>query len=316
MTVPSTTFILTGATGFIGSALLEQLIARGHKVIVLLRPGSDQHRIATLRGFDSFFVTQLDDPQLVEQLRTRQPAVLIHSAWRGVAGKERNAPYQITESLPLTIDSVKLAIACGCLQWIGLGSQAEYGNLNRIISETAPALPTTLYGKAKLAAGVAALAFCEAAGLTGTWLRIFSTYGPGDASTWFIPFVIREFLNGRTPQVTPCEQLWDYLYITDAIDAILSTAEKNAGGVFNLGSGEALPLRRIIEIIREQLGTSIQPAYGAVPYRPDQVMHLQADISKLRAATGWSPRFSFEQGLRETIASERKLFAVERLVRL
>jgi nucleoside-diphosphate-sugar epimerase len=82
--------------------------------------------------------------------------------------------------------------------------------------------------------------------------------------------------------------------------------------VFNLGSGTATPLKKIIEIIRGELGCSIAPNYGAVPYRPDQVMHLQADIAKLRAATGWTPEVSLEDGLRQTVTHEKKVFELAR----
>src|SRR5262249_37028070 len=125
---------------------------------------------------------------------------------------------------------------------------------------------------------------------------------------WMIPHVIREFLSGRAPQVTRCEQMWDYLFVSDAALAIVSLANEKTSGVFNLGSGEARPLKEIIELIRVECGSSLQPAYGAVPYRPDQVMHLQADVSKLRATIGWAPQISLEEGIRRTVAWEKKLF--------
>lgn len=298
--------ILTGATGFIGSAVLAELVARGARPLVLVRETSDRRRLASLDGrFEVATFSRLNDPALIPSLQRYQPEVFIHCAWRGVFGLERNAEYQITENLPLTLEAVKLAAACGCRQWIGLGSQAEYGNPNCVLDETAPTRPTTLYGKAKLAAGIAALALGEARGLASTWLRVFSTYGPGDHPQWLVPYVIREFLAGRAPRLTRCEQRWDYLYVTDAARAIAAVAERGAAGVFNLGSGEARPLRQIIEMIKAELGTPIEAVYGAIPYRPDQVMRLQADIAKLKAATGWAPTVSLLEGLRATVARER-----------
>ena len=123
-----------------------------------------------------------------------------------------------------------------------------------------------------------------------------------------IPHVIREFLSGRAPQVTRCEQKWDYLFVTDAARAIVSLVDGEPSGMFNLGSGEARALKYIMELIRVEVGTPVQPAYGALPYRPDQVMHLQADITKLRAATGWSPQVNLEEGIRRTVEWEKKLF--------
>ena len=223
----------------------------------------------------------------------------------GVGGHERNEAFQITDNLPAVIEAVELAAAAGCRQWIGLGSQAEYGNQNRRMDEGAPLRPTTLYGKAKLAAGVAALALCEARQMAGAWLRVFSTYGPDDAPHWFIPYVIQELLAGRAPKLTQCEQLWDYLYVTDAARAVAATANGKTAGVFNLGSGSAHPLKEYVEAIRRELGSLAEPAYGAVPYRPDQVMHLEADISRLTKVADWQPQISLAEGIRATVAFER-----------
>lgn len=296
--------IMTGATGFIGSAILAELLARGDRVTVLLRPDSSRERLAGLNGFESLTYTELLDEEIVSALRDSSPDIFIHCAWRGVGGQDRNEAFQITDNLPMTLDAVELAAASGCRQWIGLGSQAEYGNQNRRLAEDAPLRPTTVYGKAKLAAGVAARALCEANGIAGSWLRVFSTYGPADAPHWFLPYVIQEFLAGRAPKLTKCEQLWDYLYVEDAARAVCVIADGTTGGVFNLGSGSSRPLSDYIESIRNALGTSIEPLYGAVAYRPDQVMHLEANITRLTEATGWIPVVSLEQGIRNIIAFE------------
>jgi len=303
------TAILTGASGFIGAAVHAELLRRKIRPLVLLRSESDRGRLPQLDEKNVFIFSKLDDTSLAEKLRAHQPDVFIHCAWRGVGGQERNEEFQFKENVPFTLASVELAAAAGCRQWVGLGSQAEYGNANRILDENAQTNPTTIYGQAKLAAGNQALALTKEKNLAGVWLRIFSTYGPGDHPHWMIPHVIREFLSNRPPQVTKCEQLWDYLFVADAARAIASVNNGKIYGVFNLGSGEARPLKEILEIIRVESGSSVSPAYGAIPYRPDQVMHLQADIRKLTAATGWKPQVSLKAGLRETIAYEKKIFA-------
>lgn len=297
--------IMTGATGFIGAATLSQLLARGDRVTVLLRPGSSRARLAGLNGFELLTYTELNDEEIVSALRENSPDIFIHCAWRGVGGQDRNEAFQITDNLPMTLGTVELAAACGCQQWIGLGSQAEYGNQNCRLDEDAKLRPTTLYGKAKLAAGVAALALCEARNMAGSWLRVFSTYGPEDAPHWFLPYVIQEFLAGRSPKLTKCEQLWDYLYVDDAARAVCAAADGTTCGVFNLGSGLSRPLKEYIEAIHTALGLSLEPEYGAIPYRPDQVMHLEADITRLTKATGWYPKISIEEGIRNTVAFER-----------
>jgi nucleoside-diphosphate-sugar epimerase len=241
----------------------------------------------------------------VDELSDMPVNIFIHAAWRGVKGNDRNEAFQILDNIPLTIHSVDLAHKLGCRQWIGLGSQAEYGNLNKVISEDSPNAPTTTYGKAKLAAGITGLGLCESYGLKGAWLRVFSTYGPTDAPHWFLPYVIQEFLAKRAPQLTKCEQLWDYLHVEDAARAVHSVASSNACGVFNLGSGMSRPLKNYIETIRKILNSNLVPDYGAIPYRPDQVMHLEADISRLQRVTGWQPSVNLIDGFTQTVEFEQ-----------
>jgi nucleoside-diphosphate-sugar epimerase len=307
--MPPNSVILTGANGFIGAAVHRELSRRNLRPLTLLRPGADRLRLEALVPDSTFTFSSFEEPQLAEQLARHRPAALIHCAWRGVGGADRNDDFQIRENIPLTLATVNLAARTGCRHWIGLGSQAEYGNPNRAIDEQAPTVPTTLYGQAKLAAGREALALCAQCGLTGSWLRVFSTYGPGDHPRWLIPHVIRELLHGRAPQVTRCEQRWDYLYVDDAARAIVEVVLSRSPGVFNLGSGEAPVLRDTLELIRRECGATVSPAYGAVPYRDDQVLHLQADISKLSTSTGWTPSVSLADGIRATVAHERTLLS-------
>ena len=297
---------ITGATGFIGAAIVREFLARGDKVQVLTRANSNLSRLDSVKSSVEFITyVSLADKSLIESMVGNKTDVFVHCSWRGVAGGERNEAFQIAENIPTTIQSVELAAKLGCHQWIGLGSQAEYGNLNCKISESSEILPTTLYGKAKLSAGIAALGLCEAYEIKGSWLRVFSTYGPGDAAHWFIPYVIQEFLAGRAPRLTNCEQLWDYLHVEDAARAVIAVAQAKASGVFNLGSGSTLLLRTYIETIREILRTDLMPEYGAIAYRPDQVMHLEADVSRLIEQTGWKPSVNLLSGLTQTVEFER-----------
>lgn len=298
--------VITGGTGFIGAAVVSRMLQLGWKVTILTRPESNLERLASLSGLEVIGYSGVNDAAITQRLRDRRPDVFIHCAWRGVAGDDRDEKFQVLDNLTMSLTAVEWAAAAGCRQWIGIGSQAEYGNLNRRIDETAHPRPTTMYGKAKLAAGIATLALCEAHGMRGVWFRVFSTYGPSDSPRWFIPYVIREFLAGRRPRLTACEQRWDYLFIRDAAEAMATAAEQSAHGVFNLGSGHTRALREYVQVIAQELGTTIVPDYGAKPYRPDQVMHLEADTTRFSTATGWAPKTSFETGIRETIAFERR----------
>jgi UDP-glucose 4-epimerase len=307
MSEVSLKIILTGATGFVGSFIVKQIIKDGNIPIILLRQNSVTERIKEISGYQSITYSSLLDEDTISRIKSFQPDILIHLGWHGVSGKERNESYQITDNLDLTLDTVKLAHQVGCNKWIGVGSQAEYGNPNRQVDELFPTQPTTIYGKAKLASCWASAGLCQAFNLESAWVRIFSLYGIGDEPHWLIPYLIKEMSLGNSPKLTKCEQMWDYLYIDDAARGILSVAYSEANGIFNLGSGEVNPLKHVVEIIRELVNPSIEPEYGAIDYRPDQVMHLQADIKRLVDKTNWLPRISLKDGLTKMIRHSLKV---------
>ncbi len=138
------------------------------------------------------------------------------------------------------------------------------------------------------------------------WIRIFSLYGPRDNPDYMIPSLVEKLLRGEKPSLTAGEQLWDYLYVQDAAEAIVSVGQTaGAEGVFNLGSGRVETIRQTVEQLRDLIDPSLPLGFAEVPYRPDQVMHLQADISRLHAATGWTPRTTLADGLAQTIQWHR-----------
>ncbi|MEW6250688.1 MAG: NAD(P)-dependent oxidoreductase [Planctomycetota bacterium] len=300
--------LLTGATGFVGSHVLRTLLARGHHVAALIRPGSDTWRIAEVlaRVRVSPAVLGEDPPsrsptRLAEVAAEYRTDAIIHLAWTGVAGADRNAPEQV-HNLPATLTLLETARAAGVRHYIALGSQAEHGPHNERIAESAPTQPTTLYGLCKLTACRLTDQFCDRHGLRWAWLRLFSAYGEMDSPAWLVPHVILALLRGERPRLTAGTQLWDYVHAADVAAAIVAVLEQPAAtGVFNLGSGRAVPLRSVIERIRDLIDPQLPLAFGEVPYRPDQVMHLEADISRLMQTTGWAPRVPLDEGLARTV---------------
>ncbi|MDX2017003.1 MAG: NAD(P)-dependent oxidoreductase [Planctomycetota bacterium] len=295
--------LVTGATGFIGSALARELVATGHEVAALVRPSSKRFwRLAPVRDRLRLIEGDLASPPEAE-IRSFAPEGVAHLAWAGVANRDRNDPAQV-RNIAQASALFSLVADAGCSVFVGLGSQAEYGPCSGAISPNAPTRPTTLYGTCKLAAGqiLAQLATHHPRAPRTAWLRLFSSYGPGDETYWMIPGLILQLLRREVPPLTLGEQRWDYIHVDDAARAIAAVlVAPRASGVFNLGSGSAPRLRETIETVRDMIDPSLALGFGQVPYRPDQVMHLEADISRLRDLAGWSPRTPLREGLRQTV---------------
>lgn len=300
---------ITGGTGFIGSHLVRRLVHEGCAVGALVRPGSDPWRIEDVLSKVTVIpgdLTALD--QAAGRIRSFRPDLIVHLAWQGAqAFHQQDDPAQVFDNLPGSLELVRLAGEMRCRRWIGLGTAMEYGRLAAPQGEDAAPQPTSLYGAAKYGAGLLAERLCRAYGVPCTWLRLFYAYGPADDPARLIPSVIDTLLRGEKPALSPGEQQWDYLYISDLVEALYwVTTSPAAQGVFNVGSGEARPIREIVETIRDLIDPSLPLGFGEVPYRPGQVMHLQADITKLRTATGWRPRTSLAEGLRRTVDWHRR----------
>ncbi len=296
--------LVTGATGFLGAALVAALVDAGVDVAVIVREHSDMwrltgqlSRVVLIRG-DLAELARLRDP-----LRDFSPTVVFHLGWHGVGNEARNDFAQVDLNLRSSLVLADLARELGCSAFIGLGSQAEYGPCSRRVNEEVPTLPTTLYGAAKLSCYHLCRTFLSQTSVRFAWLRLFSSYGPRDKTSWMLPYLITTLHQGASPDLTPGEQLWDYIYVDDVCRALLAVAKtETAGGVFNLGSGVARPLRATIEYIRDRVAPSLALGFGKIPYRPDQVMHLEADITRLETVTGWRPQIDHWDGLDRTIA--------------
>lgn len=294
---------LTGASGFVGSFVLRSLInTTGYQVAVLLREQQTAWRIKDLFPYVRVIEGDLKQLKAIEvSLNAFQPDAVIHLAWDGVMGRDRNAIMQ-WRNVSQALELVEIAAKVGAKHWIGLGSQAEYGLCQNKIDETTPTRPTTLYGASKFATCLLSERLCQELGIRYVWLRLFSSYGPTDNPDWLIPYLIRTLLSRQKPSLTGAEQLWDYIFIEDVASAVKSVLETDsASGIFNLGSGCSLKLRVIIEKIRDFIDPELALDFGALAYRPDQVMHLEANISRLSGFTDWKPKVDIDTGIKKTV---------------
>ena len=299
---------LTGATGFIGSHLTRALLARNHRVTALIRPGANLDRIADCVTRIDVIEGSLDD---YEHLRSvlvgRRFDAVCHLAWAGVTAEHRNDFEQLTWNVTRSLELWSLLQSAGCATWLSIGSQAEYGLYSGIIHENFPPAPVTAYGTAKLALCLLTGRLCAMAGMRFVWLRLFSAYGPADDDRHMVPSLVRALLRRERYPLTVGEQVWDFLYIEDVVAAFVKSLESPAAeGVFNLASGAPVRLRDFMEAIRDQIDHSLPLDIGDLPYRPDQVMHLEGDVSRLRLAIGWSPRIDWIEGVRRTVDWYRK----------
>lgn len=295
--------VVTGATSMIGTALIEECLKNQVTVYAVVR--KDSSKLSRLPSDEKLHLVEGELEEL-DQIPKRIPEkcdTFYHIAW-GFTGENRNRSTELqSRNIGCTLEAVKAAHALGCRRFIGAGSQAEYGpmDLDRI-SPDSPVHPTTPYGASKLAAGQLAMLLCKELGMECIWPRIFSIYGIYEKETTMIASGLRKMLAREKTEFTPAMQRWDYLYSKDAGRAYYLIGEKGRDqAVYCVGSGKARPLKEYIEIMAALTGTE-ETGIGAKPYPPGAVMNLCADTDSLCRDTGFEPQYTFEEGIRETIA--------------
>lgn len=289
--------LLTGCTGAIGSAIVEQAINSDYKVTCIVHKNSK--RFQNLPKSDLISVVECDLCDYKNLELSEKHDIFIHLAWDKTIGGGRDDVDIQLKNVSYTLDAVRLAKKCGCSVFIGAGSQAEYGVQTVDLTPDLPVNPESGYGIAKYTAGKMSAMLCRQLGIRFNWLRILSVYGKNDGENSLISYTIRELKNGRSPEFTKCEQDWDYLNSKDAARAFLSVAEKGVDGKFYpLGSGKGRKLSEYIEEIRNIINPKIELGFGKKEYYPHQPMHLVADVSELTNDTGWKAEVGFDEGIR------------------
>lgn len=289
--------IVTGATGCVGSAFVRKALAQGIEVTCIVHHGSKRLSNLPQNEYVSIVECNLSDYASLQLDKTYD--AFIHMAWEKTFGASRDDAEVQMRNIQYTLDACHLAKRSGCSVFVGIGSQAEYGVQTDSLTPDLPVKPESGYGIAKYAAGKLSAMLCKNLGMRQNWVRILSVYGPNDGENTLISYVIRELKAGRSPELTKCEQIWDYLYADDAADAILAIVEKGADGkAYPLGSGKGRKLFEYIEDIRKVINPAVEVNYGIKDYYPHQPMHLVADISAIMNDTGWSPSLSFDEGIK------------------
>ena len=295
--------LVTGATGYIGKNFIKSISKNPkYKLFITVRKKlSKNHEFNKFMNLKVITIDLSDFKKLDLTFKNLKIDIIFHFAWNGVANFDRNKNDQIINM----VYSSNLALICtkyNIQKFIGIGSQAEYGPQNKVLSENSPTRPTTLYGQMKLNTFLTLKDHFKNSKTHFTWLRLFSCFGPGDHEYWFMNYLITNLLKDKNVNITKCEQKWDYLFIEDLVTLLSKfISTKNAATLYNVGSGEVHKLKNIVEYIKKNIDTKSQVNFGAVPYRSDQVMKLIPNVDLVKKDMRWKPKNTTYQGITKTI---------------
>lgn len=294
--------LVTGATGMIGSSMIEQMVKDGIDVTAVVRPHSK--KMSNLINDSRVNVVECDVKDLLSLKNSLEKDydTFYHFAWDGTYGDSRNDALLQELNIRNTLEAVKLAYEIGCSVFVGAGSQAEFGFVEGELSDNIPKNPVTGYGIAKYTAGKLSAVMCEKYGMRQSWGRIVSTYGPRDNYYTMVMSSVIGMMKGERMSFTKGDQVWDYIYGEDCSKAFYLIGKYGKHGkAYTIGSGKSKLLREYIYMIRDAVNPNLEIGLGERQYYPNQVMKLTANIEELTNDTGFVPEVDFEHGIRKTI---------------
>ena len=290
---------VSGATGYLGYHFVKVAINQGHEVLCLRRPTSRSLFESEIENKVKWVV---NNEELKSAVIDFQPDVLFHAAWGGVRGAERN---NIDIQKDNLVMSHNLFTLYPYKQIIAIGSQAEYGYYNDIISEDHPLKPTMEYAKAKIQCCKDLQHYCEQNNIEWQWIRIFTVFGEKQTGG-LIKLAIEKCLNGEESfDTTPGEQKYSYLYAEDFGKAICNMlGSKGKSGIYNLSQPQCLKSNKeILESVKILTKSDMHLNFGAMPYPEGQVMLMDGSVNKFEKAFGAVPYTDFNTALEHTINS-------------
>lgn len=289
--------LVTGATGFVGRQTCLPLLERGYEVHAVTRYAAN--------GLPSDVIAHRADlldcdghRALLERIR---PSHLLHSAWYVEHGKYWNAADNALW-LKASLSLIEAFCQSGGARVVGVGTCAEYDwRYGLLVESETPELPTSLYGSAKLAAGISGAALAAAHGVQFSWARIFFAYGPGEPVARLVPYVITSLLRGMPARCSHGSQFHDFLYVADVGAALAGLLDNTVCGPVNIGSGVPLRISDVATRLAEALGRVELLMLGAVPEAANSARMILASTTRLVEEVGWVPLHSLDERLAQTI---------------
>jgi len=308
--------LITGASGFIGSHTVESALDRGYSVRVFLRYNSTGY-VGNLR----FLGKKLKEIEIFWGDIRDYTSVL--RAVKGVdyvihLAAQISVPYSFQNPIDFAMNNVvgttnilKASVECGISKFVYTSTSEIFGGSNEPLNEDSLRIPKSPYSASKVGADAMVKSFFYTYDLNTLILRPFNTFGPRQSIRALIPWIIYQGLRSEKVKLGNLEPKRDFTYVKDTVEGILLSLEKETegGDEINLGTGRSFSVMEVVEVVSKVLGKDLKVEVEEKFKRPKkaEVFNLIADNSKAKRVLGWEPKWSFEEGVRETVEYVRSL---------
>lgn len=290
--------LLTGASGFIGSAFARLALDKGHTVAGLILPGERLPSWSAGRTNLVWLPGTLEEPPW-EDIVAFGAQACVHTAWITTPGIYLESP-ENERLRDLSLRFLRRLGMAGTGQILALGTCIEYRITNAPLREDdTPVAPTTTYSRCKNELRLALEHEAGTHGFRVCWGRVFYPYGPGEHPSRLCSAILQKLIHGESMVLKTPESIKDYIYIDDLAAALLTVLDTGFAGTINLGTSERISVRQIAGHLGALVGHQelISEAMGVAP---DPFPFVVADTAKLRQL-GWRPLVPLEEGLRRLV---------------
>lgn len=298
------TFLITGGYGFIGSHLARRLLNLQARIVLFIRTPSNFWRLKDIiKNIETYEIDIRDRKQVQDAIKKVNPDYIFHLAAYGVNSAHTDYMHAIETNIIGTCNIIQAAKLVNCKKIINFGSSSEYGNKMEPIHENMLLTPVDIYGSTKAAATILAHQIASENSINLITLRPFGIFGESEEPHKIFSYIILQVLQNQDVNLTFCNQLRDYCYIENIIDACILAVENTTvqNEIFNIGSGTIYPLKHYVELLFKHLKTNSRPNYGAIPSRTNERWVPEADVQKIKNSLSWEPRINIEEGIIKTV---------------
>lgn len=294
--------LVTGGAGFVGAALTRHLLAEGHHVELLLRPGSDTWRLDDIRGSLAVQEADLRDRQTVRTaVASAAPDWIFHLGAHGAYSWQTDTQGIFESNALGTLHLVDACVDQGFEAFVHAGSSSEYGLKDHPPSEEEAPEPNSDYAVAKVTATLLCRQRAVQHGLHLATLRLYSVYGPWEDPRRLMPVLVVHGRRGELPPLVNPETARDFVHIDDVCEAFLLAARtplSDISPIYNIGSGTQTTLRKVVDIARHALDIAAEPNWGSHAPRPWDTSVWVANPAKIARELGWRAQMDLENGIR------------------
>jgi nucleoside-diphosphate-sugar epimerase len=300
-----TNIVITGATSFIGQYLAKAYFADVGEFYLVVRRKSLKARMFPKGAHIHIISLDFDEYDKLPEYVSTPIDIFYHFTWDGTKGIARLDRKLQESNYRYSMRTLAAASNMGTTLFFSAGSQAEYGPCAGKITEDMVPHPVTEYGREKLHFYEDAVTFCQQHAMRFIEPRFFSVYGLGNTSSTLITATLYKMIYNKRCEFTDSSQLWNFLYVEDAVKAIKWLAEHDcADGAYNLGTEITKPLKEFIQDMAIMTRTKSELRFGVIPHNDTGIYGINPDISKI-LATGWQPQISFSEGIKVLLATYR-----------